>query len=95
MGKICGENKSRGFSKVLKKIRAISLLGKAVAAGVDVVGEVAASLQLRGEAVFSTTVIRGHGKCFRACIVNHRTTREDIEVAVRAVEMALQAFHQA
>ena len=72
-----------------------SLLGKAVAAGVDVVGEVAASLQLRGEAVFSTTVIRGHGKCFRACIVNHRTTREDIEVAVRAVEMALQAFHQA
>ena len=47
--------------------------------------EIAAKLQLSGEAVFSTTVINGRS-CLRAAIVNHRTTSNDVRVAIKAVE---------
>jgi aromatic-L-amino-acid decarboxylase len=49
----------------------------------------AAALQLAGTAVFSTTAIDGE-ECLRAAIVNQRTTRVDVEVAVAAVEALLQ-----
>jgi glutamate/tyrosine decarboxylase-like PLP-dependent enzyme len=50
--------------------------------------EVAARLQLSGDAVFSTTVIDNQ-TCLRAAIVNHRTTQADIEMAFAAVEKAV------
>lgn len=45
---------------------------------------IAQRLQLSGEAVFSTTKIRGR-TVLRAAIVNHRTTEVDVEHAVAAV----------
>ena len=47
--------------------------------------EIAARLQMSGEAVFSTTKIRDRS-CLRAAIVNHRTTSEDIRKIMAAVE---------
>lgn len=47
--------------------------------------QIAAKLQLSGEAVFSTTVVDGRS-CLRAAIVNHRTTDADIRHAIAAVE---------
>lgn len=47
--------------------------------------EIAARLQLSGEVVFSTTIIKGR-PCLRAAIVNHRTTSEDVRTAMKAVE---------
>ncbi len=47
--------------------------------------EIATSLQLSGEAVFSTTVINDR-TCLRAAIVNHRTTGDDVRAAIAAVE---------
>ena len=47
--------------------------------------EIAAALQLGGEAVFSTTRVRGR-ECLRAAIVNHRTTSVDVREAVEAAE---------
>jgi len=47
--------------------------------------DIAAALQLSGEAVFSTTKIAG-AACLRAAIVNHRTTETDIRAAVAAAE---------
>ncbi len=47
--------------------------------------DIAAKLQLSGEAVFSTTVIN-EKDCLRAAIVNHRTTSDDVRAAIRAVE---------
>lgn len=46
--------------------------------------DIAAKLQLSGEAVFSTTALKGRN-CLRAAIVNHRTTNEDIRLAMAAV----------
>lgn len=51
---------------------------------------VATALQLSGEAVFSTTTLNGR-ECLRAAIVNHRTTEEDIRLAVAAVEREVRA----
>lgn len=50
----------------------------------------AARLQMDGDAVFSTTMVEGVS-CLRAAIVNHRTTRADIEASVRALETAVRA----
>lgn len=47
--------------------------------------EIAALLQLSGEVVFSTTVIK-NTPCLRAAIVNHRTTLKHVHAAVEAVE---------
>jgi len=47
--------------------------------------DIAAALQLSGEAVFSTTTIDGQN-CLRAAIVNHRTTSDDVRQAMAAVE---------
>ena len=47
--------------------------------------DIAAKLQLSGEAVFSTTTLNGQ-TCLRAAIVNHRTTSDDIRLAMAAVE---------
>ena len=44
----------------------------------------ASTLQRKAEVVFSTTIVDGRS-CMRAAIVNHRTTRENIEQSVRAV----------
>lgn len=49
------------------------------------VEDIAARLQISGDAVFSTTIIDGE-PCLRAAIVNHRTTMSDIEFSIRAVE---------
>ncbi|KIT18007.1 pyridoxal phosphate-dependent decarboxylase family protein [Jannaschia aquimarina] len=51
---------------------------------------IAAELQLSGDAVFSTTLVDGVS-CLRAAIVNHRTTRADVERAVRAVEQVIRS----
>lgn len=54
---------------------------------------VAARLQLAGEAVFSTTMVDtpdGPREAIRAALVNHRTTRADIEHAVAAVEAEVE-----
>ena len=51
---------------------------------------IAARLQLAGEAVFSTTMVDGR-EALRAAIVNHRTTRADIERAVAAAEREVEA----
>lgn len=61
----------------------------AAAAGVDIIEEVVTVLQVKGDAVLSTTILPGYGKVFRAAIVNHRTTKQDIEIAISAVEAAL------
>ncbi|MEP3345433.1 MAG: pyridoxal-dependent decarboxylase [Litoreibacter sp.] len=53
------------------------------------VTKIAAKLQLSGEAVFSTTNIKGR-PCLRAALVNHRTTSQDIREAVNAVEQAVR-----
>lgn len=53
------------------------------------VNDIAAELQISGDAVFSTTVIKGKA-CLRAALVNHRTTSEDIRHAIRAVEAAVR-----
>jgi glutamate/tyrosine decarboxylase-like PLP-dependent enzyme len=50
----------------------------------------AALLQLRGEAVFSTTKVGG-ADCLRAAIVNHRTTMGDVAESVEALERAIAA----
>ncbi len=47
--------------------------------------EIAAKLQLSGEAVFSTTAVNGRN-CLRAAIVNHRTTSDDVRAAIGVVE---------
>jgi aromatic-L-amino-acid decarboxylase len=47
---------------------------------------IAQSLQMSGEAVFSTTTVAGV-ICLRAAITNHRTTFEDVAAAVTAVRM--------
>ncbi len=47
--------------------------------------DIAACLQLSGDVVFSTTIINNES-CLRAAIVNHRTTREDIVQAIKALE---------
>ncbi|WP_179380211.1 pyridoxal phosphate-dependent decarboxylase family protein [Jannaschia marina] len=47
--------------------------------------DLAAALQLSGQAVFSTTRVAGRS-CLRAAIVNHRTTDADVALAVRALE---------
>jgi len=52
--------------------------------------DIAAKLQLSGEAVFSTTLIKGQS-CLRAAIVNHRTTRTDVREAMQAVEREVRA----
>ena len=46
---------------------------------------IAIDLQMSGEVVFSTTVVNGT-TVLRAAITNHRTTAEDIRLAIRAVE---------
>jgi glutamate/tyrosine decarboxylase-like PLP-dependent enzyme len=46
--------------------------------------EILLRLQERGIAVPSSTVING-AFCIRACIVNHRTRREDLDLLVRSV----------
>ncbi|WP_298257030.1 pyridoxal-dependent decarboxylase [uncultured Litoreibacter sp.] len=51
--------------------------------------QIAAQLQLNGDAVFSTTVIKGRS-CLRAALVNHRTTSQDIRAAIAAVEDAVR-----
>ena len=48
---------------------------------------IAMDLQMSGEVVFSTTVVNGT-TVLRAAITNHRTTAEDIRLAIRAVERA-------
>ena len=48
-------------------------------------GTVAATLQLSGVAVFSTTIVDGR-ECMRAAIVNHRTQQDDIRFAVVEIE---------
>ncbi len=53
------------------------------------VNKIAAELQLSGDAVFSTTVIKGKA-CLRAALVNHRTTSEDIRQSIQAVERAVR-----
>ncbi len=53
------------------------------------VNEVAAELQLSGEAVFSTTFIK-EKPCLRAALVNHRTTSDDIRQSIQAVEKAVR-----
>ena len=55
------------------------------------VNKIAAELQLSGDAVFSTTVIKGQA-CLRAALVNHRTTSEDIRQSIRAVEAAVRRY---
>lgn len=50
---------------------------------------IAATLQLSGAAVFSTTMVGGRS-CLRAAIVNHRTTAADIRAAIAAVEQAVR-----
>ena len=55
---------------------------------------IAASLQLDGTAVFSTTEARGI-TCLRAAIANHRTTPEDIDAAIAAVAARADALNQA
>jgi aromatic-L-amino-acid decarboxylase len=47
--------------------------------------KIAAQLQLSGDVVFSTTIIKNI-PCLRAAIVNHRTTSEDVRAAIVAVE---------
>ena len=47
--------------------------------------DIAAALQLSGDAVFSTTTVDGKN-CLRAAIVNHRTTSQTIHDVIAAVE---------
>ena len=47
--------------------------------------EIAALLQISGEAVFSMTKIDGVD-VLRVAIVNHRTPKHDVEIAVAATE---------
>ncbi|WP_350333760.1 pyridoxal phosphate-dependent decarboxylase family protein [Coralliovum pocilloporae] len=54
---------------------------------------IAARLQLSGEVVFSTTRINGEN-CLRAALVNHRTTSDDIRLAVEAVEREVRCSSQ-
>lgn len=59
---------------------------------VPTAAEIAATLQVQGQGVFSTVTI--HDKdCLRAAIVNHRTTPEDIEKSIVAVEEAVRCKH--
>ena len=51
---------------------------------------IAATLQIEGEVVFSTTIVGGRN-ALRAAIVNHRTTNDDVVEAVRAVERKVEA----
>ena len=53
------------------------------------VNEIAAELQISGEAVFSTTIIKGK-PCLRAALVNHRTTSDNIRQSIIAVEKAVK-----
>lgn len=53
------------------------------------VDDIAAELQLTGQAVFST-IVWNDIPCLRAAIVNHRTTREDVIRAIRAVECLVE-----
>ena len=53
------------------------------------VNKIAADLQIKGAAVFSTTYIHGT-PCLRAALVNHRTTSNDIRQAIAAVEEAVE-----
>lgn len=53
------------------------------------VNEIAAQLQLAGDAVFSTTVIKNR-PCLRAALVNHRTSSDDIRQSIAAVENAIR-----
>jgi aromatic-L-amino-acid decarboxylase len=48
---------------------------------------IAVALQMRGEAVLSTTRVVGR-RALRACIVNHRTRLEDIDLVIAAVRRA-------
>ncbi|MEO9458499.1 MAG: pyridoxal-dependent decarboxylase [Lentilitoribacter sp.] len=52
------------------------------------VNAIAAKLQLNGDAVFSTTIIKDR-PCLRAALVNHRTTSDDIRQSISAVENAV------
>ncbi|GFE66290.1 pyridoxal phosphate-dependent decarboxylase family protein [Litoreibacter roseus] len=52
--------------------------------------KIAATLQLSGDAVFSTTLVDGK-PCLRAAIVNHRCTQDDIRLAIAAVEREVRA----
>lgn len=54
------------------------------------VNKIATALQLSGDAVFSTTFIKGR-PCLRAALVNHRTTSDDIRQSILAVENAVRA----
>ncbi len=47
--------------------------------------KIAQDLQIAGIAVFSTTDVAGV-TCLRAAITNHRTTVQDVEIAINAVE---------
>lgn len=53
------------------------------------VNRIAADLQMRGDAVFSTTVIKGK-PCLRAALVNHRTTSENVRQSIITVENAVK-----
>ena len=53
------------------------------------VNKIAAELQMSGEAVFSTTFIKGK-PCLRAALVNHRTTSANIRQSIAAVENAVR-----
>lgn len=55
------------------------------------VADIAANLQLSGDAVFSTTIIDGQ-TCLRAAIVNHRTTSDDVRLAIKAVEREVESI---
>ncbi|CTQ48630.1 pyridoxal phosphate-dependent decarboxylase family protein [Jannaschia donghaensis] len=52
--------------------------------------DLAARLQIDGDAVFSTTMVEGVS-CLRAAIVNHRTTRADVVASVAALGAAVRA----
>jgi aromatic-L-amino-acid/L-tryptophan decarboxylase len=56
--------------------------------------EIAARLQMSGEAVFSTTKIEGV-TVLRAAIVNHRTTKQDAETAIAVAERETALLLQA
>jgi aromatic-L-amino-acid decarboxylase len=52
------------------------------------VNKIAAELQIKGDVVFSTSIIHGR-PCLRAALVNHRTTSDDIRQSIIAVEDAI------
>jgi glutamate/tyrosine decarboxylase-like PLP-dependent enzyme len=52
--------------------------------------DIAATLQLSGDAVFSTTTVEGKN-CLRAAIVNHRTNSQTIRDVIAAVEAQVVA----